>query len=111
MSDLIPDHARQAVDSVGFLGALRYTPLRSITLWSITARSDDRSRDDDHSRSWNDALLDCLFETNVGVPGAFSTEIANGCETCLKCVSEVISGSCDAQTQRLVRDLIVPNSF
>src|SRR5207253_7222033 len=58
-----------------------------------------------------DALLDSLFETDVCVTRAFSSEIANRREACLQSVAQVVRCSCDAQTQRFARHLVVPNSF
>ena len=79
--------------------------------WTITAGGDDRLRRDEHSRTGNDSLINCLFQTDVGVSGAFGAKVANGCETGLQRVAQVIRRAGYAQTQRLARDLIVPNGF
>src|SRR5438477_10059965 len=54
-ADLITNNARQAVDSIGFLGALRNAPLGSKTLRGIAARCHDGARDGEHARTRNDA--------------------------------------------------------
>src|SRR6185295_371004 len=103
VSDLIAHHARETIDAVSFFRTLRHAPLRRITLWSITARRDDRARDDEHSRAGNDPLFDCLFQTNVRVARAFGAEIANRGEAGHERVTQVVRGPRGAQGQRLVR--------
>src|SRR5262249_60837040 len=81
-ADLIANDARQAVDSIGFLGALRNAPLGSITLRGIATRCHDRARDGEHARTGDDALSDGVPHATIGISRALRPEIANGCETC-----------------------------
>src|SRR5437762_9193084 len=53
-SDLITNDASQAVDAIGFFGALRNAPFGSITLRGIAAGCDDRARDREHAWTGNE---------------------------------------------------------
>src|SRR5262245_28651678 len=55
-ADLIANDTSQAVDAIGFFGALRNAPLRRITLRCIAAGCDDRACDGEHARTRDDAL-------------------------------------------------------
>src|ERR1700741_3355622 len=106
MSDLIADHTCKTVNSVRFFSALRNSPLRRVTLWSIAAGGNDRSCSNDHSRAGNDALFYRLLESNVCIPCAFGSQITNGREARLERVAQVICRSGHAQAERLACNLI-----
>ena len=52
-----------------------------------------------------------LFEFDVGVAGAFSSQVADGSEAGHQRCAQMIGGARDAQRQAFVRHLIVPGSF
>src|SRR5215469_5413728 len=64
VSNLIANDANQVL-TVSFFAALRDSPFGRIAFRTIAARCDDRPRDDDHSRTGNNALLNGLFQTYV----------------------------------------------
>src|SRR2546427_3902857 len=74
--DLIAHNANQAV-AIRFFGPLRHAPLGRITLWAVASCRDDRPRHNQHSRTWNDALLDGLLQTDIRISCALGSEIAN----------------------------------
>jgi hypothetical protein len=96
-TDLIAHDTRQTINTVSFFCALRHGPFRRVTFWSITTGGHDRARRDEHSWTRNDALFNCLLETDVGVARAFRSEIANGSETGLQRVAKMVCCSSDAQ--------------
>ena len=79
MADLVANDAHE-FGSIGFFGALWNAPFESIALGCITTGSDDRSRCDQHARSGDDALVDCLLEFRIRIGRAFRTQVADGRE-------------------------------
>src|SRR5439155_5572960 len=71
LPDLIADDAHQIVDAAGFLCPLRHFPRWRKPSRSVAASRDDRTRDDEHARTWEDSLFDGLFDADVGLAGAF----------------------------------------
>src|SRR5580704_3534172 len=65
LSNLVPDHADQIVDPIRLLGALRHSPLCGIAFRAVAPGRNNGPRDNQHSRSRDDSLLDCLFQSNV----------------------------------------------
>ena len=59
--NLLANYPGQAVDTVGFFGALGYIPFRCETFWSVTAGGDDGPSSNQQTRSGNDSLLDRLL--------------------------------------------------
>src|SRR5881409_2894459 len=107
-SDLVADDADQAVHTVGFFSTLRDTPFRSVTFRSVAPGCDNRACDDKHARPGNNALRHRVSQTDVGIPGAFGSQIANCCESSPERTAKVIRCARDPQRQSLVSDLIVP---
>jgi hypothetical protein len=59
----------------------------------------------------NDSLIDRLLEADVGVAGAFRSEIAHRREPRQQCGAGVIHRARNAQREILVQNLIVPRRF
>src|SRR5262249_37774121 len=107
LADLIANDARQAVDAVRFLRALRRIPLRH-ELRLIRSCGDDGASGRENPRTGNDVLLDGLLELDVRIARAFSAEITNGCEARLQCRLEMVSRASDAQREAFARHLVHP---
>jgi hypothetical protein len=99
---------REAIDAVGFLGALRHAPLEREPLRCVTPGCDDRPGRDEHARTWNDALIHRLLELDVSVLRALGAEIPDGREAGEECLAQMVGGTGDAQREAFVRDLVVP---
>src|SRR6267378_4685046 len=87
--DLIAHNANQAV-AIRFFGPLRHAPLGRITLRAVASCRDNRPSNNQPSRTWNDALLDRLLQTDIRVSCALRSEIANRSVAGHKRVSQVI---------------------
>ncbi len=77
MADLIPDHFAKCVNSVGFFRSLGNPESRIESFGRIAAGRDNGLGHDNHAWSRNDALIDGLFEPDIGIAGAFGPQVAN----------------------------------
>ena len=109
--DLAADDACHRVDAVGLFGALRDVPFGRIALRAVAPGGDDGAGRHQHARTGNDALIDRLLQADIGVPGAFRAQIANGREARQQRVAQVVHRARRPERQRLVRHLIVPGGF
>ena len=76
--------------------------LRGEAFRRVASRGDDRARDDNHSWTGDNALIDRLFEPDVGVSGAFGAEVTYRRPAGHERGARMIDGPRDAQRQRLV---------
>src|SRR5258708_25925715 len=81
-ANLFAHDAREAIDAVGFFGALRHSPFGRVALGAITTGCHNRSRGHKHARPGYDSLLDRLLQTDVAISGAFSPQITHRGEAC-----------------------------
>ncbi len=111
VADLVAHHAREAIDAVGFFGALRDAPFERESLGGVAAGGDDGARRGEHARTRNDALVHGLLELDIGVAGALGAQVAHGGEAGHERGAQVVDGARGAQSEALMRHLVVPDGL
>src|SRR5206468_1458806 len=101
----------EAVDAIGFLHTLGYPPFETEALWRVTAGGADGPGGGEDARAGDDALIHGLFDFDIGVAGAFGAEVSDGGKACHQRGAAVVHGPGSAETEALVRDLIVPRGL
>src|SRR3954453_9656866 len=79
-SDLFARRTHTFIDAPELLRALRHFDVGR-QLRSVASGRNEGTRYDDEPRPRDDPLLDCLLQADIGVTGAFCTEITRGCES------------------------------
>ena len=110
---LIANNPRDRVDPVSFLRSLRnhVSVFGGEPLRPVFTGGDDRLGDDIHSRARDDPLGDRHLETNVGIPGALSSEIANRGEPGHERGLCMVDRPGNAKRLGFVKHLVIPLSF
>jgi len=99
------------VRAIGFFRALRNDYARLESLRAVGTCCDQRASCYEHSRSWNNALVDRLFEADIGVTCAFCAQVPDRREPGHQCCLRGDGGSRRSKSQRLVEHLVIPRGF
>src|SRR2546426_4033936 len=77
-SNLVADDTNEAIDAIGLLGALGHSPLRHVTLRSVTAGRDNGAGHYEHARAGDDALRHSISQADISITGSFRAKVTNG---------------------------------
>jgi hypothetical protein len=102
---LLAHSMADVIGTVHFPDAFGNFQLPPIAEQRVEAGGRERTRGDEHPRTWDYAVVDGGFDVDVGVLGAFGFKVAHGCEAVQQCGAHVDRSADGALGDGLLKQL------